>query len=382
MPTADRPRVLIAGGGFAAVEALLALRALAGDRVDVRLIAPNDEFSYRPSATAEPFGDGAQLRYDLAAMAADLGAEITRDSVAAVAPAVGRVRLASHARLDYDFLILAIGARIEAAIPGATTFRDQRDTPLIRRALVELWAGESRRIAFAVPSGTSWSLPMYELALLAATEAADHRLDAELLIVSAEERPLEAFGTSASLLVAELLREHEIRFIGGAAALRFDREGALELRSGMAVHADRVIAAPRLVGPRIPGIPGSWSGFTPVDACGRVDGLERVYAAGDMTTYLVKQGGLAAQQADDIAHHIAAAVGAPVKELHADRELKARLIGGPRPVVLRAVLDANGQPGEASWMLGPAKGEPSPETKVSARYLTPYLERRSDLALA
>lgn len=380
--SSDRPRVLIAGGGFAAVEALLALRALAGQRIDIRLIAPNRELSYRPSATAEPFGDGMPLRYDLVAMAADLGARLTQDTVAAVAPEIRRVRLASHARLDYDFLILAVGARLEAAIPGATTFRDQRDTPLVQRALVELWAGEARRIAFAVPLGSSWPLPMYELALLTAHEAAEQRIDAELLIVSTEERPLEAFGASASQLVGQLLREREVEFIGGAAPMRFGREGALELRSGSAVQADRVIAAPRLMGQRIPGIPGSWSGFAPVDACGRVEGLERVYAAGDMTTYPIKQGGLAAQQADDIAHHIAAAVGAPVKELRVERELKARLIGGPAPVVLRAVLDANGRPGEASWMRCSGNGEPSPETKVSARYLTPYLERRPDLAVA
>ena len=91
---------------------------------------------------------------------------------------------------------------------------------------------------------------------------------------------------------------------------------------------DRVIAAPRLVGPRITGVPGSWGGFTPVDSRGRVEGLADVYAAGDMTTFPLKQGGLATQQADTIAHQIAARAGAAVRELDLRRVVRARLRGG------------------------------------------------------
>ncbi|MGI8728981.1 MAG: hypothetical protein ACR2LK_03160 [Solirubrobacteraceae bacterium] len=54
------------------------------------------------------------------------------------------------------------------------------------------------------------------------------------------------------------------------------------------------------------------SGFTPVDEHGRVQGLADVYAAGDGTTYPVKQGGLACQQADAIAELLAANAGADV----------------------------------------------------------------------
>jgi sulfide:quinone oxidoreductase len=37
-------RVLIAGGGAAGLETMMALRALAGERVDLTLVAPDDEF--------------------------------------------------------------------------------------------------------------------------------------------------------------------------------------------------------------------------------------------------------------------------------------------------------------------------------------------------
>ena len=55
-------RVLVAGGGVAALEAALAMRALAEDRVSVELLAPEPQFWYRPLAVAEPFArlrDGA-----------------------------------------------------------------------------------------------------------------------------------------------------------------------------------------------------------------------------------------------------------------------------------------------------------------------------------
>ena len=51
-------RVVIAGAGVAALEDALALRALAEDSVSVELVAPEEEFTYRPLAVAEPFRVG------------------------------------------------------------------------------------------------------------------------------------------------------------------------------------------------------------------------------------------------------------------------------------------------------------------------------------
>ena len=62
----ERFRVLIAGGGVAALEGLLALRELLGERVDVELIAPGDEYVYRQIAVAEPFSAGEATHLDLA----------------------------------------------------------------------------------------------------------------------------------------------------------------------------------------------------------------------------------------------------------------------------------------------------------------------------
>jgi sulfide:quinone oxidoreductase len=110
----------------------------------------------------------------------------------------------------------------------------------------------------------------------------------------------------------------------------------------------------------------------------QVDGMDDVYAAGDATTFPVKQGGLAAQQADRIAHTIAAGAGAWAKEPRAGHVLLARLVGGRTPVILRTELDAWGRPGAAQLERIDRRGA-TRSTKVLARYLTPYLETREPL---
>ena len=51
-------QVVIVGGGVAALEALIALRALVGDLVAVTLVSQDEWFVDRPATVAEPFGTG------------------------------------------------------------------------------------------------------------------------------------------------------------------------------------------------------------------------------------------------------------------------------------------------------------------------------------
>ena len=158
-----------------------------------------------------------------------------------------------------------------------------------------------------------------------------------------EITPLCVFGAQASSLVAHLLAERGVRFIGESDPQRVDRGGALVLASGETLEADRVVAATELRGPRITGLPADRWGFVTTDAFGSVVGLPDVYAVGDMTSFPVKQGGLAAQQADVVAQRIAAAFGVSVDEAADHRVLRARLLGGANPVFLRTELDEFGQ---------------------------------------
>ena len=373
-------RVVICGGGFAAVEAMLALRALCGSRVSVTLVSPRPTLDYRPAATLESCDDGPPLRYGLGAIAADVGARYRRDALAAVAPEAGHVRLASFAQLGYDALILALGTRPRASVPGATTFRDQRDVAHVRRVCAEIDSGAVRRLVLAVPVGVSWPLPLYELALLWAARAAAGPHDVDIALVTPEHAPLEILGERASALVRDLLAERGVRFLGRCAPARVWRDGRLETHFGGSLPADRVVAVPELLGQRIAGVPASWNGFVPVDFEGRVSLLRGVYAAGDMTTSPLKLGAAATQQADAIARAIAAAAGGPVGPGWAERPvLQVRLMDGDRPLLLDVALDGDGRPTDAEATLrrvAPALLS----AKVRSRYLGPYLETHRALS--
>ncbi len=355
------------------MESLLALRALGDDWARVELITPSSTFDFRPAATAQAFDSREARSYDLQEIAADLGATFHRARLQSVSPRNRYVRLSSGARLSYDDLVLAIGARATAGIAGALTFRDQRDLPLFDRVLRDVMDGAARRLVFALPEGRSYPVPLYELALLCAGMIADHHLNATITIVSPETAPLAAFGAKPSRIVADLLAEHGVSFVGSAQGCHV-RRGALVLGSAEVIEADRVVAVPQLSGTRITGVPTNPYGFVPTDADGRVVGLRHVYAAGDMTTFPVKQGGIATQQADRIAEVILTAGGAGIPPVRTPRVLQARLLGGEQPLFLRAELDDLGQATAATL------ARPTPEapihSKVIARYLTPYLAAR------
>jgi sulfide:quinone oxidoreductase len=211
--------------------------------------------------------------------------------------------------------------------------------------------------------------------LLSAAHAREHGAAAEITLVSPECRPLMALGTEASELVAAELAERGVRFLGSTAPGSVCGGGGLTVQSGPPVKADRVVAVPQLRGARITGIPANRWGFVPADATGRVEGMDDVYAAGDTTAYPIKHGGLATQQADRIAHTIAAGLGLTLHEVKARPVLEVRLVGGQRPLHLRIELDEFGQPAAAT--LGQTRSGRQPSwTKVFGRYLTPYLETR------
>jgi sulfide:quinone oxidoreductase len=208
---------------------------------------------------------------------------------------------------------------------------------------------------------------------MTAAHAEEHNLTADISLLSPEVSPLEIFGAAASGLVGGVLRDRGVRFIGSSIPTSFQTD-RLMLDPGGSLDADRVIAAPMLRGPRISGVPTNRSGFVVANASGRVEGLDDVYAVGDATTFAIKQGGLATQQADLVSQLIAADHGARVKEARPQRVLRARLAGGEHPIFLRAELDEYGQTSAATLEHVEVDGDAAASGKVFGRYLTPFLQ--------
>lgn len=362
--------VLIAGAGVAALEAALTLREVGEGLVDVQLLAPEPTFWYRPVAVAEPFGLGEVRHFDVGRLAEGVGAAVTLGSLASVDADRHEARTAAGSTFRYDALLLACGALPTPAVTGALTFRGPADTDAMRELLDEFATGEATRLAFAVPWGATWALPAYELALMTASRLAAAGVeDVELSLVTPEPEPLELFGRTASESVRALLEKGGIEFVGSAYAVEL-RDGELALLSGESIPADRVVALPRLRGQRLDGIPQTVEGFVSVDDHCGVHGVDAVFAAGDVTSFPVKQGGIAAQQAVAAAEAIAVLAGAALVPHPFRPVLRGLLLTGAEPQYLRRDLSDGGE-GEPEW----ASATPIwwPPTKIVGRRIAPFL---------
>src|SRR5205823_11431381 len=107
----DPRRVVIAGGGVAGLETLIGLRETAAERLEITLLSPDPLFTYRPLDVGEPFGLGHPRHYPLAEIVAAQGGAFHEDGVTRVDHERSRVLTGSGAELEYDALVLAIGAR-------------------------------------------------------------------------------------------------------------------------------------------------------------------------------------------------------------------------------------------------------------------------------
>ncbi len=390
----DRLSVVIVGGGVAALETLLALRALAGHLIEITIVSPVREFVYRPVTVAEAFDVAEARSYDIGEILADQGGgELIQDTLGAVDP-LGRVAVtAGGRRIAFDALVIATGAVPRAALPGALTFRGRGDVPALRGVLDDLLEGRARSVAFALPSERTWPLPLYELALMTAGRLRERQVDARVMLVTPEEEPLELFGPAASAALRPLLaaRGITIRTSSRPASVR---ARFLRLAGGAEIRVDRVIALPALEGPNLAGLPHDDHGFIPTDTFGRVHGLENIYAAGDVTAFPLKQGGLAAQQADAAAALIAARAGALSVPKPFAPVLRGLLLTGGIPLYLRAEpqrlpreatvaiearpvrdrgRDTSAAADQALWW---------PPAKIAGRYLAPYLATARPALLA
>jgi sulfide:quinone oxidoreductase len=370
MSQPDQPhRVLIAGGGPAAIEAALTLDRIAGDRVATTVLAPEADFVTRAMTVLAPFAAGGAGRRPLAGLVAEAGATLHPGALASVEPDRHRVRTADGSVLGYDSLLLAIGATQRVPFEHALAFGGHESEERMHGLIQDLEQGYVRRVAFVVPGGASWPLPLYELALMTADRAWESNLDAELTLITAEDAPLRIFGGEATASTQELLDAARIRVIAGVHAEVPEAGVVRVVPGGERIVVDRIVTLPLVDGPRIAGLPADAGGFLPVDRSGRVTGVEDVYAAGDATNFAIKQGGIACQQADAAAEAIAAAAGASV-------------VPAPFAPILRGVLltehqrrfmhrDASGAEGDRVTVTVPPLWWPP--TKIAGRELSRLL---------
>jgi sulfide:quinone oxidoreductase len=364
-------RVVVAGGGVAGLETLVAVRGLAGAATSLTLVSPEDDFSVRALDVFEPFGLGKPRRYPLAELAADLDAGRHRDAVVRVEADDRLLHLRSGAVLEYDVLVLAVGALPYPAYEQGVCFDRAHEPDAFDDLLSDVRAKFAGHVAIVIPPGSAWTLPGYELALMvAAFEGVGRAGPPRVTLVTPEHEPLSAFGRPASAMAREELATAGVELLTGAHA---DVPSATLVRIAgtQPLGCDRVVHLPLLAGPDVNGVACDGGGFMLADERFRMTGEDAIFAVGDGTAGPYKQGGLAAQQADVVAGQIAERAGAE----HAARPYQPVLRGllrtahGPR--YMRAEPPGGGRSAEVSeqclWW---------PPSKVASRWLTPWLAAR------
>jgi sulfide:quinone oxidoreductase len=370
VPHPEKLRVIIAGGGVAALETALALGDLASDRTDVTVLAPNAELVYRPMTVREPFAYGSARRYPLAPIVEQAGAKLLADELVWVEPASQRIHTKSGEPLEYDALVLALGAKASQRYTHALTIDDRHLDETLQGLIQDVEGGYLRSVAFVSPGRMAWPLPLYELALMTAGRAYDMGVALSVTIVTPEDAPLAIFGSAVSDAVSELLEKAGIQEINSAYA-EIPTQGQVVINPGdRRLQVDRAVALPELYGPSVRGIPLGEHGFIPVDPYGQVPDVGPIYAAGDATAFAIKHGGIASEQADTVALAVAALAGAPVTPVHFDPVIHGMLLTNAKPLYLTAkITGGHGFSSEVgdtpTW---------SPPSKIAAKYLAPCLE--------
>lgn len=314
--------VLIVGGGVAGIEALMALADLGDNRLRLQLVADRASFVLPPEILGVPWG-ATPLHVDLERLCRAFGARFELGTVTGVDAGAHEAYLAGGETVAYERLLLAPGAR--HALPYGADTRTL-GFGMLPHALA---ADASGTVVVVVPDGASWTLPAYQLALL----CAGHGRDVQVL--TGEAVVLESFGPATTAAVRALLQRHGVIVHTGRAPAP---------GTSIAGMADTVIALPLLEGPSITGLALAERGFLRADERGAAPGLEHVYVAGDATDGPIKQGGLAAQQADTAAAEIVRSCGGRTAPTPYAPVIRGRLTSyGGEELYLRRALDGQDQ---------------------------------------
>jgi len=310
----------------------------------------------------------AAQRHPLRRIASDAGARWIQDRLESIDGVAHTVRTEGGRELSYDALLLALGGRESSPYEHACVFSDRDAAHGVRAIVEEIGRGQVTSMAFVVPDWPVWPLPLYELALMSAERAWSVGRELTITFITPEGRPLKAFGQSAGDAIVRLFEQAGIDLHTGVVA----RVPAPQLVSfgTTRLRAQRIITLPKITGPAVRGIPAGRNWSVPIDERCRVQDMDgRVFAAGDATDFLVKHGGIGAQQADVAAAGIAHLAGLGERPPRLQPLIRGKLSTGNQPLYIAArVTDGLG------WHSEVYEHPPWPaEEKIVAEELRRYL---------
>jgi len=322
-------KITVAGSGFAAITGARELRKqLPG--ADITLVSPKPEFVYLPSLIWVPYGlrKGEDLRFDTRPLLKKLNVSYIQGSVSGISED-GRTLQTSAGDIANDALLIATGSRYIRKLPGienVITICEGIEAAEKMRDRLQAMDGGTIAMGFGgnpkEPSAMRGG-PMFELLFGLETwlKQQGAREKYRLVFFTPAPQPGKRLGMKAVSKLLDEMKKRRIETHLGHKLLSF--ENNIVKTEGGEIPADLIMFMPGMTGPAwIQGtpLPVSPGGMVQADAMARVEGMERVYVAGDAGSFpgpewMPKQAHMADLQAVAAAKNIALNLaGKPARE--------------------------------------------------------------------
>ena len=322
-------KITVAGSGFAAITGARELRKqLPG--ADITLVSPKPEFVYLPSLIWVPYGlrKGEDLRFDTRPLLKKLNVSYIQGSVSGISED-GRTLQTSAGDIANDALLIATGSRYIRKLPGienVITICEGIEAAEKMRDRLQAMDGGTIAMGFGgnpkEPSAMRGG-PMFELLFGLETwlKQQGARDKYRLVFFTPAPQPGKRLGMKAVSKLLDEMKKRRIETHLGHKLLSF--ENNIVKTEGGEIPADLIMFMPGMTGPAwIQGtpLPVSPGGMIRADAMAQVEGMERVYVAGDAGSFpgpewMPKQAHMADLQAVAAAKNIALNLaGKPARE--------------------------------------------------------------------
>lgn len=295
-------RILILGAGFGGLAAANALRkSLPAEH---RVIVIDKKNWFMMGLVKLWILDGSrkleESQTPLAGLSAR-GIEFLNDEVTRIDTAAGAVEAKEHGRIEFDYLIIALGAelvpdRIPGFVANGLNLYDPLQVPMIRERLLSMNGG---KVAIAI-MGMPYKCPPapFEASIIVSNILAKGgaKGPSEIDVYSPAPIAMPVAGPQISATVVDIISKHGIRF-NPSHKLKSVSDKQLEFDNGGLKSYDLLIGIPPHRAPEVVRNSGLTSGtdWITIDRHTMKTSVRNVFAVGDVTE--VKVGALALPKA-------------------------------------------------------------------------------------